>query len=80
VPFIAKSRAGIVTRASVQGAPDLVIEVVSESTRNIDRTTKLKLHGRFGVGEDWIIDPEACSAERYRLQSGGLEFVQKPLF
>jgi Uma2 family endonuclease len=52
VPFIAKSRAGIVTRASVQGAPDLVIEVVSESTRNIDRTTKLKLHARFGVGED----------------------------
>jgi len=76
VLFVAKLRAGIVTRANVQGAPDLVVEVVSESTGKIDRTTKLKLYTRFGVREYWIIDPEACSAEIYRLQSEGLELVQ----
>ncbi|MGH9470499.1 MAG: Uma2 family endonuclease [Terriglobia bacterium] len=77
VIYISKSRASILTRANVQGAPDLVVEVLSESTHKTDRTTKLKLYARFGVAEYWIIDPEACSAEIYRSGPQGLELAER---
>ena len=71
--YVSKARASVVTEKNVQGAPDLVVEVLSESTAKIDRTTKLKLYARYGVAEYWVIDPEVCSAEIYRLVPGGYE-------
>jgi Uma2 family endonuclease len=73
--YISKARASVITEKYVQGAPDLVVEILSESTAQIDRTTKLKLYARYGVAEYWVIDPELCSAEIYRLVSGGYEFA-----
>jgi len=73
--YISKARASVVTEKNIQGAPDLVVEILSESTAQIDRTTKLKLYARYGVGEYWVIDPLACSAEIYRLVPGGYELV-----
>src|SRR6185437_5789975 len=43
----------------VQGAPDLVIEVLSRGTRRFDRTKKLRIYGKNGVAEAWLVDPEA---------------------
>ena len=57
--YISKDRSSIVTRKNVQGAPDLLVEVLSEGTAHIDRDTKLKLYSRFGVREYWVIDPDA---------------------
>ncbi len=71
--YISKARASVLTEKNVQGAPDLVIEVLSETTAKIDRTTKLKLYSRFGVQEYWIIDPVSCFAEIYRQQKEGLQ-------
>lgn len=73
--YISKARAWVLTEKNVQGAPDLVVEVLSESTAAIDRTTKLKLYARFGVEEYWIIDPEACIAEIYRRGEGGFDLA-----
>ncbi len=42
----------------VFGAPDLVIEVLSPSTRKKDMQLKLFKYGNAGVREYWIIDPE----------------------
>ena len=42
--YVSKARASVVTEKNIQGAPDLVVEVLSESTAQIDRTTKLKLY------------------------------------
>ena len=75
VLYISKARATILTEKNVQGAPDLVVEVLSESTAEIDRTTKLKLYARFGVQEYWIIDPIICSAEIYRPEKGSFELA-----
>jgi Uma2 family endonuclease len=61
----------------VQGAPDLVVEVLSESTARVDRSIKLKLYGKFGVQEYWIIDPNGPSAEIYRRGNEGLALVAK---
>ena len=46
-----------VDRHGVHGAPDLVIEILSDSTRRADRLTKFNLYQRAGVREYWIVDP-----------------------
>jgi len=73
--YVSKERASVVTEKNVQGAPDLVVEVLSETTAEIDGTTKLKLYARNGVQEYWLIDPEACAAEIYRREAQGFERV-----
>jgi Uma2 family endonuclease len=57
----------------VQGAPDLVVEVLSIATAAADRTTKLKLYAHYGVLEYWLIDPEECFAEICRRGVAGFE-------
>lgn len=55
--FIRKERLSILTDLNVQGAPDLVIEVLSPSTAAFDRETKLQVYARAGVPELWYVDP-----------------------
>jgi len=73
--YISKERGSVLTRKNVQGAPDLVVEVLSESTARVDRSIKLKLYGRFGVQEYWIIDVDGPSADIYRRGPEGLELA-----
>ena len=47
--FVSKERMGIITPANIQGAPDLLVEILSLSTRRLDMTTKLELYARHGV-------------------------------
>ena len=48
-----------------EGAPDLVIEVVSPSSRRMDYFTKAGLYERAGVREYWIVDPAARQTSVY---------------
>jgi len=70
--FISNERAGIITRANVQGAPDLVVEILSKSTRNRDERLKLERYERFGVREYWLLDPDRRAAWIYRREGGRL--------
>lgn len=46
------------TEKYIDGAPDLVVEVLSKSTKKKDMTTKLEKYATAGVREYWIVDPE----------------------
>lgn len=59
-----------VDRHGVRGAPDLVIEILSDSTRRLDRLTKLKLYQEAGVREYWIVDPVSRTVAVYTLEEG----------
>lgn len=54
-------------------APDLVVEVLSESTEARDRGVKFQDYQNGGVGEYWIVDPEAGSVEQYVSRAGRFE-------
>lgn len=65
--FISKARQDdVLTAAHVRGAPDLVVEVGSPSTRKVDETTKRRLYERYGVAEYWVVDPELDEIKVYR--------------
>jgi Uma2 family endonuclease len=66
--FVMKERLNIIGEKNIQGAPDLVIEIISEATAYRDLVQKKKLYARFGVKEYWIVLPEESSVEVYTLK------------
>jgi Uma2 family endonuclease len=64
--YISRDRAGVLTGQHVRGAPDLVVEILSPSTRKTDEITKRKRYERFGVVEYWVLDPERNAIKVYR--------------
>lgn len=70
IMFISRERAHIVTDANIRGAPDLVVEILSPSTAERDRTIKKKLYTRYGVRELWLVNPGAQTVEVYTLEEG----------
>jgi Uma2 family endonuclease len=71
--FITKDRLAILTEAGAEGAPDLVIEILSPRTAVIDKDTKRKVYAREGVEELWIIDPQQKTIAVFRLQEDPAE-------
>jgi len=58
-------------RSAVQGAPDLVVEILSPSTAGRDRVAKRTLYGKYGVREYWIVDPVGSTIEVLTLGANG---------
>ncbi|MFP4180332.1 MAG: Uma2 family endonuclease [Spirochaetaceae bacterium] len=54
------------TEWGMQGAPDLVVEIVSPASGRKDRKQKFSLYERYGVREYWIVDPDEQVMEIYR--------------
>lgn len=70
VLFICKENQKIIGKAMIEGAPDLVMEVLSPSTAYYDLRTKFRLYEKSGVREYWIVDPERQSVEVYTGKNG----------
>lgn len=62
----------------ISTAPDWLCEVLSPSTRSLDRVRKMPLYFREGVANMWIIDPVRQSLEVYR--RGTTSWVRSQLF
>ena len=58
-------------------APDLIVEVLSESTEAIDRGIKFDDYATHGVTEYWIVDPVVETIEQYLLQEGVYQLAVK---
>jgi Uma2 family endonuclease len=55
--FVARERLEFLTDKRFEGAPDLVVEIVSPTSVTVDRVDKYLEYERAGVREYWIIDP-----------------------
>ena len=66
--FVAKERFAILTVAGAAGAPNLVIEILSPRTADLDKESKRKVYAREGVEELWLLDPELKTVAVYRLK------------
>ncbi len=75
--FVSKERLGILTAKNAKGAPDLVVEILSESTRKTDETRKLRLYERAGAREYWMFDTDREASRVYRQEGDRLVLVQE---
>ncbi|MGE0125769.1 MAG: Uma2 family endonuclease [Vicinamibacterales bacterium] len=64
--FVAGDQTDILTEKNIQGAPALVVEVLSKSTRKRDAQIKRRLFERTGVREYWLVDPELDAVQVFR--------------
>ena len=69
--FVSKARQHLITERAIEGAPDLVIEILSPGTSRTDRVTKAQIYTRYGVPAYWIVDPEQEVIEIYLLEADG---------
>lgn len=70
--LIHRSRSEIVTKRGVEGAPDLVVEILSPSSRARDKVRKMKIYAKHGVPEYWVIDIDTRTLEQYVLTETGV--------
>ena len=57
----------------IRGVPNLLVEVVSKSSFNLDTIDKKNIYEKYGVQEYWIVFPEFNSVEVYTLKNGKYE-------
>lgn len=76
VSFFRKEKAAAFTPDQMLfPAPDFIAEVLSPSTERTDRRLKKRDYAAHGVGEYWIIDPDARSIEQHALEGGDYRLV-----
>ena len=70
--FVRRDREHIVEKHGMVGAPDLVVEVLSDTTGRRDRGIKRDRYAAFGVPEYWIVDADAKRIEVLRMKGAEL--------
>jgi Uma2 family endonuclease len=76
--FFTKARRHLVElRAPIRHAPDLAVEVLSASTRVMDRGRKMQMLGRYRVPEYCLADPDTRELEIYTLEEDGYRLAQR---
>jgi Uma2 family endonuclease len=68
--YISNERSSFLTAKNLQGPPDLVIEILSPSTKHRDLGIKRDLYGRVGIQEYWLVDQMQEVVDVCRSESG----------
>ena len=61
VLFVSTERRHLLERLGITGAPDVVVEILSDSTRRRDLNEKLPVYAANGVREVWIVNLDAAT-------------------
>ena len=69
--YLAPERLDRVRETYIEGAADLCVEIVSPESEERDRDVKFLEYQEAGVREYWLIDPDARSAQFWRLDETG---------
>lgn len=69
--YVRQARRGIITPQSVQGAPDLVVEIISPSSTQMDLEIKRDLYAKHGVRYYWVAHPQEEWLRAYELGVDG---------
>lgn len=64
---------GLITDRGIEGAPLLVVEILSRATADRDRGVKARRYAELGIHHYWLVDPEARRVECHRLAGQGYE-------
>ncbi len=75
--FVSKARVNII-QERVQGAPDLVVEILSESTSRVDLYDKRDAYRAAAVKEYWVVNPGDQTVAVYRFATGEPRLVLFP--
>jgi len=75
--FVRAERRDIIGEEYVEGAPDLVVEVLSPSNWLYDRTEKFRAYQEAGVPEYWIVDYSARTIEVFVLEGSTYALLGK---
>lgn len=73
--FVSGARKGIMRRERIDGACDLVVEIMSPANRRKDRLRKMEIYRKAGIPHYWIVDPEENTLEAFVLRSGNYALV-----
>jgi len=69
--FVSQSRIDMIRETYIDGAPDLVVEIVSPDSLARDWREKYMEYERAGIQEYWVVDPQAQRMDLYRLTEEG---------
>ena len=71
--YVSRQRQHIITEKAIEGAPDLVVEVLSPSTRARDKGIKRRVYQQAGIPHYWVLDPKTRTLEALKLGTRGYE-------
>lgn len=73
--YLSPDQLPLVKQGRLEGAPALIVEVLSPGNWWLDRRTKFEAYREAGVAEYWLIDPQAETVEVFSLGGGGYELL-----
>jgi Uma2 family endonuclease len=72
--LVVVANAAQISARGIEGAPLLMVEILSTSTRSQDRTVKARRYAALGVRHYWIVDPDAKALECYAWEQDGMSW------
>lgn len=69
--FIETDRTDLIGDQAIEGAPDLVVEILSPASAHRDLTEKKRLYETHGVREYWVVDPDSETVEIFENSENG---------
>lgn len=73
--YVARERREIISERGVEGAPDLLVEVLTPWSDSVDRGSRMRVYAAAGVPHCWLLDIARRALEVYALRASVYECV-----